>query len=125
MGKILLLDQVDSTPTVTPTTSVQVLQTDTIGSNPYAYIEAKYLCSIEQTGTSAAQTLTFNITVNGVVSKAYVFKTYAVLKYDIVEFSAAEPAKEGGVVKLELAAAAGADAQTSIIVKRVQIEGNN
>ena len=126
MSKLLAVDHTDSA-TFNPSNSAspQVLRTDTLPSNPYGYVEAIWTVSVEQTGTSAAQTLTINATVNGNIVEAYTFKTYAVLKYDIIDFSAVAPAKEGGVVKLELAQAAGNDAQTSIIVKKTIVKGHN
>ena len=127
MSKILVLDQVDS-GNFSPTTGVQVLRTDTLPSSSYAYAEAKYKVSFVMSATAATQTLTFNITINGAVAKAFVVNTQGsagVTKFDLIDFDATAPAKEGGVIKLELAAAAGADAQTVIVVKRVQIEGHN
>jgi|SRR6476469_5969506 len=89
----------------------------------YDYLWLRTLISIEQTGTSQAQTLTINILDGTTVVKVYTFKTYASLKYDILPVEMFLRKNTKGAIKVQLAQASNNDAQTSIIVKTVMLVG--
>lgn len=125
-SKILVLDHVNSA-TFSPTAAIQELRSDTLPSNPYAFIKAQYAININQIVTPVTQVLTFNITINGAIVKAYTLNTTAT-ELDGTNFTlwAVANAKAGGVVKLELAAGSvGVDDDVDIIVNSVLIEGVN
>jgi hypothetical protein len=113
------LIQTDATG-VNPSTST-VAQTIgsamTVPENDEDFLLAFFECSIEQTASSQAQTLTFNIVDGSTVIKAFTFKTYAALKYDLVTFWAVFAKRTSSSIALKLATATNADSNTAIVLK--------
>jgi hypothetical protein len=106
-----------------PSTSTiaQSVYTFTIPENDEDFLIALFEVEIEQTASSTAQTLTFNITDGATVIRAFTFKSYAALKYDNITFWAIFSKRTSASIQLQLATAGGADANTSIIGKEAVV----
>lgn len=103
----------------TSTIAQVVFPAVTIPENTEDYLFAIFEVAIEQDASTTAQTLTFNITDGATVIKAYPFKVYAALKYDIVTFWAIFTRRTKSSIQLQLATAGSADAS------HVNITGKN
>jgi hypothetical protein len=113
---ILIADQTAIHPAAS-TIAQAIFTPMTIPENDADYLYAAFECSIEQTGSSQAQTLTVNITDGAAILKAFTFKTYAALKFDHMTFWAIFQKRTSSSIQLQLVGGSTPDANTAITGK--------
>ena len=112
-------DVTDSS-TLTVTTAPQVLKTITTDENSSELLKVTAQLLIATTGTSAVQTVPLTITLGG-VTRTYNYTSKATVDKELVTIMYTGVSRIKDTITVGLGAAAGNDAQTSVICQYVEV----
>jgi len=119
MVYLISYDTTDSS-TLTVTTAPQVLKTITTDENSSELLKVTAQLLIATTGTSAVQTVPLTITLGG-VTRTYNYTSKASVDKELVTIMYTGVSRIKDTITVGLGAAAGNDAQTSVICQYVEV----
>src|SRR5215212_7021853 len=119
MVYLISYDTNDSS-TLTVTTAPQILKTITTDENSSELLKVTAQLRIATTGTSAVQTVPLTITLGG-VTRTYNYTSKATVDKELVTIMYTGVSRIKDTITVGLGAAAGNDAQTSVICQYVEV----